>query len=290
MATPAKSPEEMSDEELTAYLNGEELEEKPEEIPEQGKPEAPKEEEEQEEQPEEKKPEEKKEEDTEVSEKETEEEKKPVSRREQLRVNQLLEKLKSEGSGKPQEKAPEKQKPEAIKYEDELDADDDTLKKLNEDREKYAEERYQEGLRQAKALEDRQNAFEFRSMLQSDEPRVLGKYSFMDKESNDFDQEATSAMVAKYLNFVGFDEESKTAKNPVSYYEFVEAEMEFVQALAEKMARETRDNVTKQVANTGLRPSGSSPSRGLDLTKPAEDMSDEELDAVIASVIPSKRR
>lgn len=126
-------------------------------------------------------------------------------------------------------------------------------------------------------------------MLQAEEPYVLSKYTFMDKDSQDFDQEATSAMVAKYLNFVGFDEETKVARNPISYKEFVDAEMEFVQALAEKMARETQENVTRQAAQTGLRPSGAAPSKSLNLNKAPEDMTDEELDAIIAQSVPQKR-
>lgn len=285
MADSTKNPADMSDEELDAIINGEELEEaEPAEAPEeQGEnPETPKDE-----------PAEADEEEAELEETkevpEEESEEKPMSRRETLRVNQLLARLKESG-GTPQEKeTPEQTKPTGIKYEDELDADDETIKTLNADREKYGQDLYAQGRKEAEELKARQDAFEFRSMLTSEEPAVLRKYSFMDKDSDDFDNEATSAMVGKYLNFVGFDTDTNVAKNPMSYYEFVDSEMEFAQALAEKMTRESQTNLTKQVANTGLRPSGSAPSKGLNLSKAPEDMTDEELDAVISQSIPNRR-
>lgn len=284
MPEPTKTPDEMSDEELEAFINGEELEEKPAEEPEkQGdeKPEIPEEKEEPEEKPEEK-PED------EEEEPEDKPEEKPASRREQLRISQLLERIKENG-GKPQDELEKPTKPEGIKYEDELDGDEETIKRLNDDREKYGQDLYEQGRKEAAALSARQDAFEFKSMLTTEEPRVLAKYKFMDKDSDDFDKELTSAMVGKYLNFVGFDDQTKAAKNPVSYYEFVDSEMEFIQATAEKMTRESQTNLTTQVANTGLRPSGSSPSKSLNLNKAPEDMSNEELDAIIAQTIPQRK-
>jgi len=289
MAEPiTKSPEEMTDDELDAYLNGEDVVEKPDESPEQGKPEAPEDEEKPEDKPEEK-PAEDEEEPEKPEDKPEDEEEKPVSRREQLRVNQLLERIKSESGGKPQEKPSEKPKPEGLKYEDELDADEETLQKLNDDREQYAEKRYQQGLEQAKALEDRQNAFEFRQMLASEEPIVLQKYPFLDSKSPEFDEQIATALVSKYFQDTGFDAETKTAKNHISYLEYAEAQIELSTVIAEKMARETQENVTRQAGQTGLRPSGSTPSKSLNLNKAPEDMTDEELDAIIAQSVPPRR-
>lgn len=290
MTVPNKAPEDMTDEELDAVLSGEPIEgEVPEEVPEP-KPEETETPKETEEKPkdEEEKPKEDEEEET-PKPKEDEEEKPVVSHRQERRISQLIEKLKKSGV-ETEEPAPKKteKKPEGIKYDEELDADEETITRLNDDREKYAEQRYQEGLRQAEAMQVRQDAFEFRSMLQTEEPRVLQKYPFMDKDSAEFDEENTAEMVAEYMDFVGFDEETKTAKRPISYFDYVDTRMEQAQRLAERMVRETHDNVVKQAANTGLRPSGSSPSKQLNLNKAPEDMTDEELDAAIALTIPRK--
>lgn len=290
MAEPTKNPADMSDEELNAIINGEDLEDKPD-TPEQGKePEAPEdvedkekeepEEEEEAEEPEEEEPEDKPED-------------KPPSRREQLRINQILERIKNnEGGGQPQdEPSKTKQTPTGIKYEDELDADEETITRLNADRENYAEERYKEGLRQAEALKQQQDAFEFKQMLTGDEPRVLAKYSFMDSNSEDYQPKVAEAIVSKYFDIARFNPETKVAANPISYLEFVEAEVEFAQEIAARTIEESRENITKQAAQTGLRPSGSSPGKSLDLSKSPEDMSNEELDAFLeSSGLGSKKR
>lgn len=290
MAEDIKRPEDMTDEELNAFLGEkpqEDIEEKPEKPEESETTEKKEEETEEQEKEEEKHEEEAKPEDKE--EKPVEEEK-PISKRQQYRIDQLIEKLKQNGVD-PEEQVPSKKeptKPEGLKYEEELDADEETIKSLNDDREKYGQSMYEQGLKEAEALKQWQNAFEFKQMLIAEEPRVLAKYSFMDKDSEDYDEAAARAMVSKYFNFTGFDANTKTAANPVSYLEYVDSEMELAQALAERMSRETRENVTKQAAQTGIRPNGSAPTRKLDLTKAPGDMSDEELDAFLAQVIPKK--
>ena len=276
MDEPTKTPAEMTDEELDAYLSGEELVEKPvDPVPEDK--ETP---EEEEEKPEDKEEEPEKEE-PEVPQEEPEE--KP-SRRQQLRINQLLEKLKESGKTPEEQEPSQPTKPTGIKYEEELDADEDVIKNLNDDREKFGQEMYQQGLAQANALKQQQDAFEFRHMLTQEEPIVLQKYPFMDKDSDQYDEQYAAAMVEKYFDDIQFDANTRTARRPVSYLEYVESQMEFAAALAEKMARESHENVVKQAANTGLRPSGSSPSKGVNLNKAPEDMTDEELDAAIASI------
>ena len=287
MADNIKFPEDMMDEELVQYLGEEQEPEKPEEKP---KPKAS-EAEDQEELQEEEQPEKTKEEDSEAEEQEENEEEKPVSRRKQARLDKLEKLFERIQGGEAEEQAPTKpKKPEGINYKDDLDTDEETANRLNEDREKFGQEMYQQGLAQAQALKQQQDAFEFNLMLKTEEPTVRDRYKFMNPDDERFNPEATEAIVKDYLHFVRFDQNTRTAANPVSYLEFVEARMQMAQALAEDMVSETQKNVTKQAANTGLRPSGSSNSKKLDLNKAAADMSNEELDAMIESLVPSKSR
>lgn len=281
MAEEIKSPQDMTDEELNAYLGIEEDKEekidKPEEKPEQQeKQEAQKEDEQEEE-----KPDDSKEDDSE-EENEEDEEEKPISRRKQARLDKLAKIWENiQGEGKSEEEPSKPKKPEALKYEDDLDADDEVIKKLNDDREKFGQAMYEQGLEQARALKQQQDAFEFKQMLKSEEPQVRTKYKFMDPADDKFNQELTDSVVKDYLHFTSFDPNTGTAKNPISYFDFVDARMQQVQALAEEMVSETQQNVVKQAANTGLRPSGSAPSKSVDLNKMPYEMSDEELDAII---------
>lgn len=288
-----KSPEEMTDEELAEFL-GEEQE--PKEEPEE-KPKKPEDSEaedaEEDEEQEEEQSEEAEDEESEEEEQQEDEEEKPVSRRKQARLDKLakiFENIQSSDE-ESEEEAPKPKKPEGIKYQEDLDTDEDTAKRLEDDREKFGQAMYQQGLEQAKGLKQQQDAFEFKQMLTREEDLVRTKFKFMDPtDSEHFNEDATSKMVTKYLHFVGFDPQTKTARNPISYFDYVDAEMEMVQALAEEMASETQKNVTKQAANTGLRPSGSAPSKSLNLTKAPEDMTNEELDAMIELTVPTKKR
>lgn len=288
MADEIKSPEEMTDEELNAFL-GEQEEEKPEEKPE--KPEDSEAEEKEEEEQEEEKPDDAEEEDSEDEEEEKEEEK-PISRRKQARLDKLAKIFETIQSGEDAEEEPQKpKKPEGIKYDEELEADDETIKRLDDDREKFGQEMYLQGLAQANAIKQQQEAFEFKQMLTREEDRVREKYPFMNPDDEEhFKPEITESLVKDYLHFTQFDPQTKTAKTPVNYFDYIEARVQQAEALAEEMVSETKKNVVKQAANTGLRPSGSAPSKSFDLTKAPEDMSDEELDAVLDTMYPAQKR
>lgn len=266
-----QDPSKMSDEELEKALEEggtPEPDNKPE--PKKEEPETPKkDEEEPEKKPEEEPtPEPKKEE-------EPEPEKEP-SRREQLRVQQLLKKM-AEGE-KPVEKPAS---PTGIDYEKDLEADPALVKRLTEDREKSNQAMFDKGLEQA-------NSIRFLTRLEVDAPRVETKYPFLDKNDKEFDPAAADAINQKYLQFVGWDAKTQGVKHPdIRYADFVEAEVEFAQQLAKNMVAETQKNVTKQTAQTGLRPDGGSAKR-LNLNKPPEQMSDDELDAVIAQAVPAQ--
>lgn len=200
---------------------------------------------------------------------------KPPSRREQMRIRQLLEKY-----GDP-EKPTEKPKASGIDYEKELDADEDTKKKLNEDRQQAADAGYDRGLEQAKSIQ-------FHTRLEIDAPRVEEKYPQLDKNSSEFKPEAANDVNTFYLNLVGYNAKDKTVKNAdIRYGDFVEAIFTLANDLAHREAQEITKEVKRKAAQTGLRPDGSS-GKKLNLNQEPGAMSDEELDAYLAQAIPSR--
>lgn len=200
---------------------------------------------------------------------------KPPSRREQRRVSQLLEKY-----GDP-EKPAEKPKASGIDYEKEIDADDDTRKKLADDRQQAADTGYERGLEQAKSIQ-------FHTRLEIEAPRVEAKYPQLDKNSSEFKPEAANDVNSFYLNLVGYNAKDKTVKNTdIRYGDFVDAIFTLANDLAEQKTQQVTKEVKRQAAQTGLRPDGSS-AKKLNLNKEPHDMTDEELDAYIAQAIPSR--
>jgi len=197
----------------------------------------------------------------------------PISHREQMRVKDLLGKYgKPEDPGKPEVK-------DALDYDKELATDEETLKKLKDDREKVAATSFNEGLEQAKSMQ-------FMTRLEIDAPRVEAKYPQLDPESPDFKEAAATDVNLLYLQLSGFDPQTQRVQNPnIRYSSFVDTVFALVNDLASQKAREITTTVKKQVAKTGLRPGGSS--KKLDLSKSPEQMSDEELDAYLAQVLPS---
>lgn len=254
-------PAHMTDEELDKAINpAAETPEEPE------KPEEPKPTEE----PEEPETPEPKEEEQE------EEEEKPPSRREQLRVQQLLARLKEDKV----EPAP-KPVADQLDYERDLDTDPETAKRLVEDRDRSNREFYNQGLEQA-------NSLQFKMRLEIDAPKVATKYPFLDQDSQDFNARAAAAVNTRYLQFVGYDANTQKVIHPdIRYSDFIEAEMEFASEIAKHKVADATLNVKKQAARTGLRPDGSG-TKKLNLSKPPEQMTDEELDAVIAQAIPTR--
>lgn len=264
-----KDPSLMSDEELDAVISNKPTEEE-EPKPESQEPEK--------QEPESNEPEGEQQEPEEKEDPNSEEERQP-SRREQLRINDLLKKY-----GEPTQEPP---KPKAdsdktLDYESELEADPETVRRLQEDRERFAQQRYEEGL-------ERANSIQFHTRLEVDAPKVEAKYSFLDKSSDDFNPEAAQAMNLKYLQFVGYDPNSGSVRDAATRYsDFVDAEMQFANAIAQKEIREQAEQITRQASQTGLRPDGAAPK--MNLSKLPEDMSDDELDAVIAQAVPPRRR
>lgn len=201
------------------------------------------------------------------------EEEKPPSRREQLRIQQVLEKLKQKDS---RPEAPVK--PDALNYSD-LDADPELVKQLEADRRKYGEDLYTQGVEQSKSIL-------FHTRLEVDAPRVEAKYPQLDKDSDQFDPAIANALNSSYLHLVGYDEKTDTVQNPgIRYADYIEAQFELANAIASEKVVKTSKNIAKQAASTGLRPDGSTAKR-LNLNQNAEDMTDEELQAKIAQSLP----
>jgi hypothetical protein len=249
----------MTDEELEeAIKNPPEILEEEVEIPE---PEAPKVEEQE------------KEEEVEEEEEEVE---KPKSRREELRIQQLLAKYKEET------RAPEPEKvKDAIDYESELNADPELIKRLDEDRRRVADASYRQGMESNKSIL-------FHTRLEVDAPRVEAKYPQLDKESDDFNPQLANAINTMYLSTVGYDEKNDSVRDPnLRYSTYVESVFELANEIAGEKTEATRTNIKKQAAKTGLRPDGGG-SKKLNLNKAPSQMTDEELDAVIALSIPSR--
>ena len=190
---------------------------------------------------------------------------KPTSRRADLRIQKLIEKLKTQDK-------PSIPQAQGINYQDELDADPEVIAKLDADRQTYGDSLYQNGLDQA-------NAIQFNTRLEIDAPRVLEKYPQLNPEDNSFNPALADAINNWYLSTVGWNPEKQTVSNPnIRYQEFAESIFELGNEIAGQKVQATAKNIAKQAATTGLRPDGSS-SKRMNLNQPIENMSDEELAA-----------
>lgn len=198
-----------------------------------------------------------------------EEEPAPPSRRETLRIQQLLEKMKQ------QQTPAQPDKVGGLDYGTALDADPTVIKQLEDDRQAVATAQFQSGLKQAQSIQ-------FHTRLEIDAPRVEAKYPQLDKDSADFQPVVANAINQWYLNTVGYDPKTDSVVNSgVRYADFVEGIMELADEVAGEKTASTTKNIAKQAAQTAIRPGGGR-TKALDLTKAPENMSDEELKAVLA--------
>lgn len=258
-------PSQMTDEELQRVITtGVEPDEEPESpaVEEPEEAETPEPEAEEEEKP--------AEEPQEESEEEAPEEK-PPSRREQLRIQQLLDRY-----GPPPERAQPSQ-PKPLNYQEALNADPEAIEQLEADRQNYGQSQYNAGIEQAKTIQ-------FHTRLEIDAPQVESQYKFLNpRDKENFDPVRADAMNRLYLNATGFQPGDPargipdSVVNPnIRYRDFVESQMEFAEALMADKQVQTSKNIARQAATTGLRPDGSSAKR-LNLNKNPSDMTDEEL-------------
>lgn len=195
------------------------------------------------------------------------------SRRESLRIQQLLQKMKESKQETPSEV------PDALDYNKALDADPEVISKLEEDRTKFGQTIRDQTLEQVKSIQ-------FHTRLEIDAPRVESKYPNLDKSSPDFNPAVADALNTSYLSLVGYDPETDTVKNPnIRYADYIEAQMELAEAIAGEKTQKAAQNIAKQAATTGLRPDGSK-AKGLNLNQSPDQMTDEELAAAIAATLP----
>lgn len=201
---------------------------------------------------------------------EEEEEAKPPTRRESLRIAQLIDKLKT------------KEEPAApaasggMDYSKTLDADPKVIEQLEADRKAASDTSYQRGIEQA-------NSIRFHTRLEVDAPKIEAKYPIFDKDSEHFNPVVANSINQWYLASTGFDPKTDTVKNSdIRYADFVESIMELADEMAGEKTSVSTKNIAKQAATAGIRPDGGS-SKRLNLNKPPEQMSDEELKAVIES-------
>lgn len=209
----------------------------------------------------------------EVDKKEVPEEQ-PPSRREQLRIQQLLAKYGPPPERQTSQQPSQFKREDALDYQTALDADPEVIKQLEDDRQREGQAQYNRGLQDLQYTQ-------FYNNIRFDLPLVSEKLSKLDPmDAKSIDDE--------YLAITGADPNKGYVRNPdIGYAEFVEARLEQAERLAHSMNAQTVKNVAKQSAQTGLRPDGSSAKR-LNLNQAPENMSDEELDAVIAQAIPKK--
>ncbi len=220
----------------------------------------------------------------EVSQEESEEEapeEKPPSRREQLRIQSLLQKY---GDPRQPQQAPSQR---GLDYGQALDADPEVIRQLEADRQAASNMSYNEGLRRAEFLD-------WRTSLKIESPGIEKKYPILDKNSTEFHPAVADALNTMYLKMSGFDPGDKMRGIPptvgnadISYVDFVESNMELVEEIASQKNLQTTKNIAQQAATTGLRPDGSSAKR-LNLNRDPKDMTMEELYASIGQPMPTK--
>jgi hypothetical protein len=164
-----------------------------------------------------------------------EEPKEDLSPRQQRRIDQILDRVSNGTRGK------DSYKP--LDYKSTIDADEDTVKQLSDDREKYAQHQYNEGLEQVKASEWKTN-------IRISLPLVKDKLDRLDPSD-------VSTMDREYLLYSGFNKETGRVQNPdIDYADFMEARIEQAERLAKNLNIKSQQNITRQAAQTGLRPTG----------------------------------
>lgn len=195
------------------------------------------------------------------------------------KLENLVTRLKSD-------EAPQAPDIKGMDFATELQADDETIARLDEDRKSVAQEAMTQGFEQAKSVQ-------FHTRLEIDAPRIESKYPLFNKDSEDFKPATVDAINRWYLASVGFipGDDSKGIPDKVAnpnlrYGDFVEGIMELSDSMAGVKVENTQKNIVKQAANTGIRPDGSTSK--LNLNKAPQDMSDEELSTVLTRAFPQK--
>lgn len=192
----------------------------------------------------------------------------PMSKRKAERLaklENLVSKLRTD-------KVPEVHKPSGLDYKTALDADDETISQFEADRTAAAQTGFNEGLERAKSIQ-------FHTRLEIDSPKVEKLYDELG-----VDPETRRQLDTWYLTTVGYNPQNDTvSNNNLRYSDFAEGLAGISESLSRNKTETTQKNIAKQAANTGLRPDGSTAK--LNFNKAPEDMTDEELSAVISRSI-----
>lgn len=199
----------------------------------------------------------------------------PMSKRKAERLAKL-ENLVSKLKG---DEAPTPPNVEGLDYTKAFDPETppEVIKQFEDDRTSAVKTGFNEGLERAKSIQ-------FHTRLEVDAPKIENKYSIFNKESADFKPETVDTINRWYLSSVGYDAKTDTvANNNLRYSDFVEGVMELADSMAGSKVETTQKNIAKQAANTGIRPDGSASK--MNLSKAPEDMTDDELKAVINRAI-----
>lgn len=195
----------------------------------------------------------------------------------ELKFNKILDRIEQSKHGRQQDEIDEK----LIDYKDTLDAPDDIYEQLERDRQAASEQGYSKGLKQAQSLEWKTN-------LRLDLPTVKEQLDRLDPVD-------AEAIDKEYLYYSGYDPKTGTVQNPnISYADFVEARVEQATRLAERLAVRSQKNIAQQASKTGVRPSGGTAQRGVNVTS-AEDIAnmsvsdwDKNKDAILKQLGISK--
>lgn len=166
-----------------------------------------------------------------------------LSPRQQKRVEQLtkskLDSILERVTQKP--KTPQGYKP--LDYKEAIDADEQVIDQLSKDREQYATDLQQQ-------TNERLTTELWKRDIKTDLALVKDKLDRLDPAS-------ARAIDKEYLLYSGYDPESGRVANPnIGYAEFVEAQIERAEMIAANLNVRTQQNVAKQAAQTGLRPTG----------------------------------
>lgn len=211
---------------------------------------------------------------------ETEAEGEPQMSRRKAQRLEKLHKLVDRLENKPSQ--PKTQVP-GINYREMIEADDQVYTDLDKATREYGQGQYDAGLQQAENVR-------FHTRLEIDAPRVESKYSQLNAESPDFNPQLADAVNRFYLGMVGYDPQTDSVKNSkLRYSDFVDAVAELGEAMFSTRTTQTAQNLAKQAAHAAVRPGGPS-AKPLNLNKAPEDMTNEELNAVIKATLPRDSR
>ena len=172
-----------------------------------------------------------------------------TSRRENKRIAELTKKLQeaNQRQWQPNQQPQPQQQPQQI-----IQEGDYNLNEINGMAQQYGDQRYAEGIQQAN------NSNLFMTRLEIDAPKVETKYPFLNPRSDNFDPGIADWTTQMFYKTVGLKTKSDgtfSVDNPnIRYEEFVDGFMEAVETVATSKSADSKQNLIKQAAQTGVRP------------------------------------